>query len=91
MASPTIDSNILGDFALHHGFTHGQAVSWNEGIALVEHLDVQRRVDLGDRESFQGQHPQFGMLVVMLSTISQSYVLSHRDLTARLRPSLSLV
>lgn len=80
-AVPPTPDNDLAAFARAHGFSHGLGISWSRAVGLIAALDVQRRVDMGDREGFWGIHPELGTLVVMLSTISQSYVLSHEDLT----------
>lgn len=91
MAGSPISSNILGDFARAHGFTHGLSVSWNVAVGLVEKLEIQRHVDLGDRESYLGVHPQLGTVAIMMSTISHSYVFSYEDVSSKLRPSLAVV
>ena len=89
--SPPLSSNILGAFAHAHGFSHGLALSWIAAAGLLEKLEIQRHLDMGDRESYLGRHPQFGTIAIMMSAISQCYVMSYEDLSAQLRSHLSVV
>lgn len=91
-ATPSpLSPNILGGFAQAHGFTHGLPLTWIAAVGLVEKLEILHHVDMGDRESYLGHHPQLGTIAIMMSTISHCYVLSYEDLTPQLRPALSLV
>jgi len=83
--------NVLGDFAQANGFSHGIEISWATAVGLVEVLKVSRHVDLGERESYLGEHPQLGKIAVLVSTISYCWLFSYEDLSAKLRPHLSVV
>ncbi len=84
-------ANVLGDFARAHGFSHGMEISWATAVGLLEHMKVARHVDLGERESYLGEHPQLGEIALLVSAISYCWLFSYEDLGAKLRPLLSLV
>ncbi|GEM_PF-3294778 len=87
MAPPDpLSTNILGDFARAHGFTHGEEVSWLTAVALLEDLRIDRHVDLGERESYLGQHPQLGTIALLMSSISACWVFAYEELGPRLQP-----
>lgn len=81
-----LSPNILGDFARAHGFTHGGEISWLAGAALLEHLRVDRHVDLGERESYLGDHPQLGTIALSMSSITACWIFAYEELGERLRP-----
>ncbi|KRG44435.1 hypothetical protein ARC20_08430 [Stenotrophomonas panacihumi] len=84
--STPLSTNILGDFARAHGFTHGEEVSWFAAADLLEHLRVNRHVDLGERESYLGEHPQLGTIALSMSSITACWVFAYEALGARLQP-----
>lgn len=87
MAPPdSPSSNILGAFARAHGFTHGEEVSWLAAATLLEHLRIDRHVDLGERESYLGSHPQLGNIALLMSSITACWVFAYEELGARLGP-----
>ncbi|HEY0332534.1 MAG TPA: hypothetical protein VGC74_02335 [Stenotrophomonas sp.] len=82
--------NVLGDFALAHGFTHARELTWIEAVGLVEKLDLIRHIDMSDRESYLGRHPQLDLIAVLVSTVSTCFVFANQDPSPALRSHISL-
>lgn len=89
--SPSLDPNLLRDFAQAHGFSHAREIPWTTAVSLVEKLELIRRIDMGDRDSYLGRHPQYGLIAVTVSAISHCYVFGYDDFPGLSRAHLSLI
>ncbi|OUL25848.1 hypothetical protein BV378_13990 [Nostoc sp. RF31YmG] len=78
-------ATIVGDFARAHGFTHGEELPWLAAVAVLEHLHITRHVDLGERETYLGDHPTLGTIALIMSSISACWVFAYEELGPRLQ------
>lgn len=85
-----VSDNMLGDFARAHGFSFARQTTWIEAVGLVEKMVVLRHVDMGERESYLGEHPQLGLIAVLVSAVATCFVFANQDPGPALRPQFAL-